>query len=296
LYVATIYEAFNLFTAWKNFSIFAFLLTMCLTHTAVHAAERLPQKGIVPLSGKLRISGSSTMAPMMTAAGRRFSTRHPGVQIEVRTSSTGQGIDDVTKGNADIGMASRALTDKESVLYSFAIARDGVCLIVHKNNPVQNLTNRQVFEIFTGKVNNWSKVGGNVAPIMPINAKEGFGSVELFTNFFSFRYADIKAEIVVSANPDRVKAIIANPNGIVYTSVGSAQQEMVAGAPIKLIAINGVAATAKNIRNGNYPMSRPLLLMTKEIPSGLAKAFISFSLSSQNSDIVLQHDFVPYLD
>lgn len=285
-----------MFTAWKNYSISAFLLTTFLGYPSVHAAQRLPAKGTVPLSGKLLISGSSTMAPMITAAGKRFSTRHPGVQIEVRTVGSTQGIDDAIKGKADIGMASRALTDKESGLYSFAIARDGVCLIVHKNNPVQRLTNRQVFEIFTGKINNWSNVGGNDAPVVPINAKEGFGSVELFTNFFGIRYADIKAEIVVSANPDRVKALIANPNGIVYTSVGSAQQEVGTGAPIKLLPINGVAATAKSIRSGNYPISRPLLLITKEVPSGLAKEFINFSLSSQITDIVLQHDFVPYLD
>jgi phosphate transport system substrate-binding protein len=57
-----------------------------------------------------------------------------------------------------------------------------------------------------------------------------------------------------------------------------------------------VAATTKNIRNGNFPISRPLLLLTKELPAGLVKDFITFSLSSQITDIVLQHDFVPYLD
>lgn len=285
-----------MFIAWKELSISAFLLSACLGCIGVHAVERLPAKGAVPASGKLLITGSSTMAPMITAVGKRFSTIRPGVQIEVQMGGSSRGIDDVMKGKADIGMASRALTNKESGLYSFAIARDGICLVVHKDNPVRSLTNRQVRDIYTGKIDNWSRVGGKDAPVAPINAKEGLGAVELFTQYFDIRYADIKTRIVVSNNLERIKALIENPDGIAYMSIGTAQHEADAGAPIKLLPIDGVAATTKSIRTGNFPLSRPLLLLTKELPAGLAKEFISFALSSQITDIVLQHDFVPYLD
>jgi phosphate transport system substrate-binding protein len=285
------------FIAWKELSISVLLLSTCLGCTSVHAVEQQPfAKGTVPASGKLLITGSSTMAPMIVAVGKRFSATHPGVQIEVRTVGSAEGIDDAMKRKADIGMASRALTNKESGLYSFAIARDGVCLVVHKDNPVRTLTNRQVFEIYNGKINNWSRVGGKDAPIVPINAKLGFSSVDLFTRYFDIRYEDIKAQMVVSDNLERVKALIENPNAITYISVGTAQHAADTGAPIKLLPIDGVAATTKNIRNGNFPISRPLLLLTKELPTGLVKDFITFSLSSQITDIVLQHDFVPYLD
>lgn len=285
-----------MFTSWKELSISAFLLSTCLGCINVYAVEKLPARGTVTASGKILITGSSTMAPMMVAIGKRFSTIRPGVQIEVQTGGSGRGIDDVMKGKTSIGMASRPLTDKESGLYSFAIARDGVCLVVHKNNPVRSLSNRQVFEIYTGKINNWSRVGGKDAPVAPINAKQGFSSVELFTHYFDIKYADIKAQIVANDNLERVKALIENPNGITYISVGTAQQQADAGAPIKLLPIDGVAATPKNIRTGNFPISRPLLLLTKELPTGLVKDFINFSLSSQITDIVLQHEFVPYLD
>jgi phosphate transport system substrate-binding protein len=285
-----------MFTAWKKLSISAFLLATCPGWLSVHAVEGRPAKGTVPVSGKLLISGSSTMAPMIVAAGKRFSTIHPGVQIVVQTVGSGRGIDDVVTGKANIGMASRALTDKESGLFSFAIARDGVCLIVHKTNPVRSLTNRQVSDIFTGKISNWSRVGGMDAPVALINAKQEFGAVELFTHYFDIRYTDIKAKIVATDNLDRVKTLVENPNGIAYVSVGRAQHDADTGTPIKLLPIDGVAATTKNIRTGNYPISRPLLLLTKELPTGLIKEFINFSLSSQITDIVLQHDFVPYLD
>jgi phosphate transport system substrate-binding protein len=177
-----------MFTAWKELSISVFLLSTCLGYTSVHAVEQPLAKGTVPASGKLLITGSSTMAPMIVAVGKRFSATHPGVQIEVRTVGSGEGIDDTTKGKADIGMASRALTNKESGLYSFAIARDGVCLVVHKDNPVRSLTNRQVSDIYTGKITNWRSVGGSNTPITLINAKEELGSVDLFMHYFDIRY------------------------------------------------------------------------------------------------------------
>jgi phosphate transport system substrate-binding protein len=286
-----------MFTAWKELSIAAFLFSTCLCSISIHAAERLPAKGtVVPTSGKLLITGASTMTPMVVAIGKRFSTMHPGVQIDVRTVGSAGGIDEVRKEKADIGMVARALTDSESGLFGFAIARDGICLIVHKDNPVRSLTNQQVFDIYTGKINHWSSVGGKDAPVVPVNVREGLGSVELFTRYFGIKYADIKAPIVVGEDLERVKVLLENPNAITYVSIGTAQQQADAGAPIKLLPINGVAATTKNIRTGNFPISRPLLLLTKEVPTGLVKEFINFSLSSQITDIVSQHHFVPYLD
>lgn len=219
--------------------IAALLLSVCLGSAASHAADASPARGPVPLQGKLLLSGSSTMAPMLEAVGKRFTTLHPGVQVQINTTGSARGIEDVVSGKADIGMASRSLTDKESGLFSFAIARDGVCLVVHKSNPVRSLTNQQVAGIFTGRIGNWSAVGGRDAPIAPINAKEGLGAVELFVHYFGVKYSDIKTPIVVSGNPGRIVALIENPNGISYMSIGWAQREADRGVPIKLLPVDG---------------------------------------------------------
>ncbi|MBI3376324.1 MAG: phosphate ABC transporter substrate-binding protein [Betaproteobacteria bacterium] len=247
-------------------------------------------------SGRLLVTGSSTMAPMIVEIGRRFAALHRDVRIVVQTGGSGRGISDVIHGKADIGMASRALTAQESSLYSFAIARDGICLVVHKNNTVQKLDNRQVAGIYGGALTNWKKVGGRDAAIAVMNAREGYASVELFTHYFNIRYTDIKAHAVLGDNSERLQAVIGNPDAIAYTSVGSAQRQAAQGAAIRLLPVEGVAATQKNIRSGNFPLSRPLLLLTKEPPVGLRREFINFSLSSQATEVVVQHDFVPYLD
>ena len=276
----------------------AALLACASMMSGSDAAERQGTvlKPTAPASGRLVISGSNSMAPMVLGFGRRFSALHPGVQIEVRAVGSGQGIIDVSQGKADIGMVSRLLTAKEQELNIFAIARDGICVIVHKDNPVPTLTNRQVSGIFTGRVTNWSALGGRDAPILVINASPGTGAAEIFTQFFGVAYADIKAGSVGSSASDRAKAITDDLNAISYMSIGVAQLQANKGAAIKLLPADGIAATKQNIRTGNFPLSRPLLLLTKDPPKGWAKEFIAFSLSSQTTDLVLQHDFVPYLD
>jgi phosphate transport system substrate-binding protein len=246
--------------------------------------------------GTLRITGSSTMAPLLVDFAKRFSTLYPEARIEVEAGGSARGIADVMQGKAAIGMVSRPMTGNESALYSFAIGRDGISLVVHSSNPVRSLSNRQVTELYTGKIASWKSVGGSDAQPAVINAQPGYASVELFTHFFNVKYEDIKAHAVVGENSARVRAIVENPHGIAYVSVGAAQRHAEAGAPIRLLPVDGVAATQKNIRSGNFPISRPLLLVTRDLPAGLAKEFIRFSLSAQVTDIVTGHDFVPYLD
>lgn len=271
------------------------LMICCATAHAAEKGVRSDADRGTP-AGRLLLTGSSTMAPLMKEIGGRFAALHPGITVEVQAGGSGRGIADVRQGKADIGMASHALMDKEGDLYGFPIARDGICLILHRDNPVRTLSDRQVVDIYTGKIANWKKVGGRDAPVTVLNPREGYGSVDLFTHYFNLKYDAIKARQLVGDNQTRIKAISDNPNAIVYVSVGEAERKAQAGAPIKLLPVGGVAATSGNIRSGNFPISRPLTLVTKSLPTGLAKVFIEFSLSSQVNDLILTHDFVPYQD
>lgn len=283
-----------MFAARELTAISALLISVWLTGPSAGAAEDIEKK--TAPSTKLLVTGSSTMAPMIMEIAQRFQSLHPGTQIGVQTGGSGRGLGDVQQGKADIGMVSRALTDKESGIYSFAIARDGISLIVHKSNPIRNLTRQQVADIYTGRIANWSKVGGRDALILVVTPREGYSSAEMFTHFFDIKYLDIKARQVLGDNAERINAVVAAPDAISYVSVGEAERVAEAGIPIKSLPIDGVAATKKNIRSGDFPIPRPLLLITKDAPTGLAKAFISFALSSHVTDIVNKYDFVPYLD
>jgi phosphate transport system substrate-binding protein len=126
------------------------------------------------LTGKLVITGSSTIAPLIAEIGKRFESSHPGVRVDVQAGGSSRGIADAREGLADIGMSSRLLKEQEKDgLVSYLFARDGVCFLVHKNNPVSELSDQQIRDIFTGKIANWKQIGGRDAPITVINRADG---------------------------------------------------------------------------------------------------------------------------
>lgn len=278
------------------FCFIVVILFLCLSALTdrTQAAEQPAYSTVYP--GKLFITGSSTMCPLIAEIGKRFQSLHPEVKVEVQCGGSGRGVSDTLSGKADIGMVSRTLSDKEKNLYSFPIARDGVSIILHKSNPVKFLSDARIADIYIGKATNWKKVGGRDTPITVINAKKSYSSAELFVHYFKIDYDDIKASMVAGDNPMRITAIVDNPNAIAYVSSGEAERKAASGIPIKVLPIHNVTPTNRNIITGNYPITRPLMLVTNKLPSGIAKAFIDFCLSSSVVDLIERYDFVPYED
>src|SRR6478672_624641 len=245
------------------------------------------------LQGKLVLTGSSTVAPLAGEIGKRFEAEHRGVRVDVQSGGSSRGITDARKELANIGMVSRSLKADEKDLQAFTIARDGVSIILHKENPVQILSDQQVVDIYTGKIKNWKEVKGKDAPITVVNKAEGRSTLELFIHYFKLKNSDIKAQVVIGDNEQGIKTVAGNPNSIGYVSIGTAEHDASNGVPIKLLPVSGIAATTENVQNGKFPISRPLNLVTKTTPQGLDKAFIEFARSPQVQDIVKEQNFVP---
>ncbi len=241
----------------------------------------------------LVLTGSSTVAPLAAEIGKRFETLHPGVHVNVQTGGSSRGVADMRQGLNDIGTISRPLKKDETDLLAFTIARDGICVILHKTNPVDALSDQQVVEIYTGKIKNWSAVGGPDAPITVVNKAEGRATLELFLHYFKLKNVDITASVVIGDNEQGIKTVAGNPNAIGYVSIGAADYDATHGVPIKLLPVGGVTATIANVQNGSFPLSRPLNLITRKPPAGLIKSFIDFAQSPQVHDVVKDLYFVP---
>lgn len=260
----------------------------------IAAFPSLPTFAADHFIGKLVITGSSTIAPVMSEIGKRFESLHPEVRVDVQTGGSSRGIADVREGLADIGMSSRALKDQEqNGLVSFLLARDGVCFLVHKNNPINELSDQQIRDIYTGKIANWKQIGGRDAPVTVINRADGRSELELFSHHFQVKPTDIKAHLIAGDNEQGIKTLAGNPNAIIYMSVGTSEYDAAHGVPIKLLPLNGIAATTENIRNGSFPFARPLVLVTKPDSKPLAKAFLDFSLSRKAHNVITELSFVP---
>jgi phosphate transport system substrate-binding protein len=148
-------------------------------------------------------------------------------------------------------------------------------------------------DIYTGKITNWKDIGGLDAQITVVNKAEGRSTLELFCHFFKLKNSDIKAHAVIGDNEQGIKTVAGNPNSIGYVSVGTAEFDAAHGTPIKLLSIGGVEATSENVANGKFPLSRPLNLVTKTPPEGLAKEFIDFAMSDKCHDLIREQSFVP---
>ena len=205
--------------------------------------------------GKLVITGSSTMAPLLLEIGKRFEAIHPDTRVDVQTGGSSRGIADTINGLADIGMASRALKPQEKYLHGSILAHDGIGIILHTLNPIQELTNAQIQGIYTGKITNWQQIGGQNAAITVVNKAQGRSTLELFLQYFNLSNHDIHAHVVIGDNEQGIKTVAGNPNAIGYVSIGTAQYDAAHGSPYAFLPLQHIPASIETVRTGIFPLS-----------------------------------------
>ncbi len=262
-----------------------------LGFAAVLAAATPDLQG-APETHKLVLTGSSTIAPLAAELGRRFETLHPGVEVDVQSGGSSRGIHDARTGLADLGMVSRDLRPEEGDLHAYTIALDGIALINHRRNPIASLGREQIVAIYTDEINRWSALGGPDEPITVVNKAEGRSTLELFLSHFGLRNAAVKPDVVIGDNAQGIKTVAGNPWSLGYVSIGSAEYAATHGQPIRLLPLGGVEASIATVRNGAYPLKRPLKLVSLGPAGGLARAFIDFARSQGAHAIVARQYFV----
>ncbi len=246
-----------------------------------------------PGAQKLIVTGSSTIAPLVAELGKRFEELHPGVEVDVQTGGSSRGINDARQGLADIGMVSRALKPDEGDLQAYTIALDGVCMITNRANPVTALNREQIIAIYTGRIDNWSEMGGPDRSITVVNKAEGRSTLELFLTHFGLKNSDVKPDVVIGDNQQGLKTVAGNVGAIGYVSIGSAEYDATHDRPIRLLPIDGIEASVSAVKRGIFPLSRPLNLVTREPAAGLVLVFIEFARSEATHAIVEQQFFIP---
>lgn len=244
---------------------------------------------------KITITGASTQAPLVAQIAKRFESTHPGVRIDVQMGGSAKGIADVRNGMAQLGMIARAPKEDEKDLTVIPIVQDAICIIVHRDNPVQGLTDAQVIDIYRGRIKNWKEVGGSDTSISVIHHAEGRGTREVFLNYYKIKPEDIKAAAEIGEIEQGIKTIQGLPGALTYISIGAAEVAASRGVPIKLLGIGGVEPTAARVADGTYRATRALSFVIKGEPAGVAKEFIDFATSAQVHDLVKAENFVPII-
>ena len=237
----------------------------------------------------IAISGSTSVGPLVELEEEEFEANNQGVTIEINQTGSSSGIKDTISGTTEIGMSSRELTNEESKnLKEVTIAVDGIGVVVNKNNPVKNLTLEQIKDIFTGKITNWSEVGGEDKEIVVVSREEGSGTRTAFQEILNYSTEDTVKNAIVNNSTGATKVMVEeNDNAIGYMSIGYIDDS------IASVNVDGVESTADNVKSGEYKIQRPFLLVYKEgALSEEGQEFIDFILSDKGQAIVAEENLV----
>ncbi|MGN0376665.1 MAG: phosphate ABC transporter substrate-binding protein [Suilimivivens sp.] len=232
-------------------------------NTATEAAEAPAQEEApaeeagADLSGSVSMAGSTSMEKLANAVAESFMAKYPGVTVTAEFTGSSAGIEAVTAGSVDIGNSSRALKDEEKAagIVENIVAIDGIAVVVDPANTVANLTEEQLISIYTGETKNWSELGGEDAPIVVVGREAGSGTRGAFEELL-----EITDACVYASELDSTGAVIAKvastPGAVGYVSLDAIDDSVVA------VSLEGVEATAENIKAGSYFLSRPFVMAT----------------------------------
>jgi phosphate transport system substrate-binding protein len=221
----------------------------------------------------LTLAGSTSVQPFAEMVAEHYMGEHREKRVIVQGGGSTAGIQAVREGACEIGMVSRALNDQENDLKPTVIARDGIAIIVHPSNSVDDLTLVQVRNIFAGSITDWSRVGGKAGGIRPLTREAGSGTRGAFVELVMHK-VEIPQRLMVQGSNGSIREVVANdPGSIGYISLGLVNER------VKGLHIEGVAPTHENVVAGKYKLVRPFLFVLKAAPSPAASEFIDYMLS-----------------
>ena len=264
-------------------------MTKVLTTVLVIALAALTLAGCAKKdTSPVTTDGSTSMEKVIGTLGEAF-TEKEGINVTYNPTGSGSGIQAVSEGRCDIGLSSRALKDDEkAALTETVVALDGIAMIVNPENPVSDLTIEQIADIYTGKITNWSEVGGNDAAIVLIGREAGSGTRDGFESITDTKDACQYRQELTSTG-DVITTVSQNPNAIGYASLASIKDS------VKALTVNGVAPTEATVKDGTYLVQRPFVLVTKEgvALSETAQKFFDFATSAPAAPIISAAGAVP---
>lgn len=251
--------------------------------TVAAGSEAAPAETTADLSGNLSMVGSTSMEKLANALSEAFMEEYPDVTVTAEFVGSGAGIEAVTNGTADIGNSSRSLKDEEKAagVVENVVAIDGIAVCVDPANEVADLTKEQLTNIYNGTITNWKEVGGADEPIIVIGREAGSGTRGAFEEL-----VDLQDACKYANELDSTGAVIAKvastPGAIGYASLDALDDS------VKALSLEGVEATAENIKAGNYFLSRPFVMATKgEISeqNDLVQAWFDFVLGDEGQQV-----------
>ena len=246
------------------------------------AAEAATEKA--KLSGTVTLAGSTSMQKLCEAMIESFEEVYPDITVTAEYTGSGAGLESLAAGKTDIGNASRALKDgeKETGAVENVVAIDGIAVITHKDNTVDNLTSEQLADIYTGKITNWKDLGGADEAIVVLGREAGSGTRGAFEELLKVDDQCKYAQELDSTGGVLAK-VASTPGSIGYVSLD------VVDDTVKALSLDDVAPTEENIVAGSYKLSRPFVMATMgniDEQNDLVKTWFDYVRSDEGKVVI----------
>lgn len=253
--------------------------------------------------------GSDTIVNLALAWAEEYQKTNPQVSISVTGGGSGAGIASLINSTADLANASRKIKSEEIANaeangitpVEFIIARDAIAVIVNPQNPIEKLTLQQISDIYSGKINNWSEIGGEDRPIVRLSRETNSGTHVYFLEEV-LRLGDSENKTLFSTDTLLLPSsegigaeIRENPNAIGYDGLGYVTDDM------KVIAVAAgegqpyIKPAIETVNDNTYPIARDLYIYTAGEPAGAVKEYLDWILAVDAQRIVQSLGFVPIL-
>jgi phosphate transport system substrate-binding protein len=239
-------------------------------------------------TGKYRGVGTGAGLESLTALATRFQALHPGVELRLEDVGAETSIALVANGDADFGFLSRDLKPDETTrLTSIPYAGTGTGLAVNPLNAIGALTTEQVRKIYSGETTDWSQVGGQPGDIRPLVRESGSSTRASFeAYFFGGKPTYGKNVIEVVESGSTYQAVRDFKGAIAMITI---QKTTAEDPTLRLLALDGIAATTRNVNSGTYPVRRPIILTVHPDPARMkpaVAAFFDFIKTAEGQEIL----------
>jgi len=249
----------------------------------------------------ISIKGSDTVLPIIESEIAKFKNEYPSISLSVVGGGTGDGIQALTEESTDLAMASRDLKDKEKIIFNQKnkkivkkmIAHDALMIVVHPSNPITKLTREQIELIYTGKIDNWSKLGGLNIPIELYSRESTSGTYSYFQEEVLNDNAYSKNMLSTFVTEAIVKSVAISKGAIGYIGIGYKTNKIKALSVSFDGGITYVSPSIETTKNKTYPISRPLYLMYEESNKEKVIEIIDFTLSEKGQKIISELGYIP---
>lgn len=240
------------------------------------------------------VMGSTALQPLAEQAAKQFTDKYPDFDIQVQGGGSGTGLTAVAGSAAQIGDSDIFAEEKKGIdsksLEDHKVCVMGIAVIVNKNLNVDNLTEADLKDIFTGKITNWNKLGGDDKAIVIINRPASSGTRATFKKYALGGVDEVSGKILTEDSSGTVLRTVGDTDGAM-SYVGLSYIKSAVG--IKTLSIDGIQPTPENIANGSYKLWSYEHMYTKGPSSGLAKSFIDYVSGDEVKPLVKKLGYIP---